>query len=374
MKPTSNFQLPTSNNSNQKVAIVHDWLYGGGAEKVVEQLHTLYPDSPIYTSYCTDEWRKRLDNKVVTGYLQNWPFSRLRKFLPLLRQWWFARLDLSDYDLIISSTGNGEAKFARGKKHICYCHSPPHFYWRKYGSYLRNPGFGAFDWLARIGLKLFVKPLRKRDYQAAQQVDAFIANSTHIQADIKKFYNRESVVIHPPVPVDDFKASSSRKPDSPFIYWGRHVPDKRIDIAIAACNELQFPLVVVGDGVETPVLKNMAGPTITFTGRVSDEKLHQLASSAKAFIFPSEEDFGIAPVEALAAGLPIIAYKSGGALDYVAEGKTGVFFDKQTADSLMKVLQDFNASIFNTSELKTTAEKFSVQNFHKKMSDFTASV
>src|SRR3990167_8961662 len=168
--------------NSPKVAIVHDWLYGGGAEKVVEQLHTLYPDSPIYTSYCTDEWRKRLDNKVVTGYLQNWPFSRLRKFLPLLRQWWFARLDLSDYDLIISSTGNGEAKFARGKKHICYCHSPPHFYWRKYESYLRNPGFGAFDWLARIGLKLFVKPLRKRDYNAAQQVDAFIANSTHIQA------------------------------------------------------------------------------------------------------------------------------------------------------------------------------------------------
>lgn len=352
-----------------RVAIVHDWLYGGGAEKVVEQLHELYPEAPIYTSYCTDEWRVRLDYRVVTGYLQHWPFSRLRKFLPLLRQWWFTRLDLSNYDLIISSTGNGEAKFAKAgsnAKHICYCHTPPHFYWRKYEAYLKNPGFGAFNWLARLGLKLLVKPLRKRDYQAAQQVDAFIANSSHIQADIKQFYNRDSVVIHPPVNVEKFssvKRTSSK--NAPFVYWGRHVPDKRIDIAITSCNELGLPLTIAGEGVETPRLKKLAGPTITFTDRISDNELLNLAASAKAFIFPSEEDFGIAPVEALAAGLPVIAYKAGGALDYVEEGKTGMFFDEQTAESLSKVLKTFDANKFKTSTLQSKVQEFSTQKFQE---------
>lgn len=367
------------NEQSPHVAIVHDWLYGGGAEKVVEQLHALYPEAPIYTSYCSDEWRERLDNKVVTGYLQKWPFSRLRKFLPLPRQWWFANLDLSEFDLIISSTGNGEAKFARAQgdaKHICYCHTPPHFYWRKYEQYLKNPGFGSFDWLARLGLKLLVKPLRKRDYKAAQKIDHFIANSTHIQGDIEKFYGRNSVVIHPPVNIESFSKIKHDNPpkDATFIYWGRHVPDKRIDIAIAACNELRLPLLVIGEGVETESLKNMSGSTISFTGRVSDEKLIEFASSAKAFIFPSEEDFGIAPVEALAGSLPVIAYKAGGALDYVIDGETGIFFDQQNADSLMKVLADFDTNKFNRSKMQSTASLFSIENFHTKMKNFIASV
>ncbi len=154
---------------NKKIAIVHDWLVGGGAEKVVQAMHELFPDAPIYTSYCSDEWREKLDGKVVTGYLQKWPFSKLRKFLPVLRIWWFEHLDLTDFDIVLSSSGNGEAKGVKRLNpmatHICYCHSPTHFYWDKYDEYLKSPGFGMFNPLARLGLKVLVGPLAQMGFK-----------------------------------------------------------------------------------------------------------------------------------------------------------------------------------------------------------------
>lgn len=194
-----------------KVAIVHDWLVGGGAELVVEQLHELYPEAPIYTSYATREWRNRLDGMVRTGWLQ--PLGRLRKFIPLLRIWWFTHLDLSGYDLVISSSG-AEAKGIKvpmGTIHINYCHAPTHYYWSRYDEYMRRPGFGKLDWLARIGLRLLVAPLRKWDYAAAQRPDHIIANSRHIQSEIKKYYDRDSKVIHPPVYLERFQKPQNQK-------------------------------------------------------------------------------------------------------------------------------------------------------------------
>src|SRR4030095_685662 len=179
-----------------RVAIVHDWLVGGGAERVVLELHRMFPDAPIYTSYCTDEWRQKLDNKVVTGFLQKKPFDKLRKFVGPLRITSFAGLDLFGYDLVLRTRGNGEAKGANVPKatpHICYCHSPVHFYWRHYEQYIQNPGFGVFDPLVRMGLPMIVKPLRNWDYKAAQKPTYFIANSSHIQQDIKKYYGRDSL-------------------------------------------------------------------------------------------------------------------------------------------------------------------------------------
>lgn len=356
-----------------KVAIVHDWLIGGGAERVTHELHKLYPEAPIYTSYCTDEWRQRLDNKVVTGFLQRWPFSRLRKFLAVPRIWWFTHLDFSGYDLVISVSGNGEAfgiKTPKETLHINYCHTPTHYYWRHYDKYIERPGFGVLDPLARLGLRLLVGPLRRWDHKAAQRADYFIANSTHIQKDIKKYYGRDSVIIHPPVLIDRFEKAPRPKKRHGFLCGGRLVPMKRYDVIVEACTRLGLPLTVYGSGPDMERLKAMAGPTVTFTGLISDEEVATLFNSAEAFIFASFEDFGVVGIEALAAGTPVIAYKAGGALDYVEEGKTGVFFAKQTTGSLSETLKKFDPRGFNSLGIKKAAQKFSPQAFTAKMQQF----
>jgi glycosyltransferase involved in cell wall biosynthesis len=348
----------------------------------VFELHQLFPEASIYTSYCSDEWRERLDNKVVTGYLQHWPFSRLRKFLPVLRIWWFTHLDFKDYDLVISSSGNGEAKGIRvppGTTHICYCHSPTHYYWRHYDQYIERPGFGALDPLARLGLRLLVGPLRKWDLRASKRPDYFIANSTHIQADIKKYYGRDSVVIHPPVATERFSKAASTAKRQGFVTMGRLVAAKRTDVIVEACTELSLPLKVIGDGPDHERLRRLAGPSVSFYGkangnRISDEDMAAELSGAKAFLFASFDDFGIAPIEALAAGTPVIAYKAGGALDYVVPGKTGAFFDQQTAQSLEDTLKGFKVSSYNAAELKSFARQFSTQTFTDKMRAFIDSV
>ncbi len=364
-----------------KIALVTDWItVMGGGEKVVEQFHKLYPDAPIYTSYCADRWRPWLDNKVVTGYLQHWPFSVLRRFLPVLRQWWFAQLDLSAYDTIISISGNGEAKFVKttdDQTHICYCHTPPHFYWAQYDEYLRQPSMRPF-WLARLGLKLLVKPLRKRDYAAAQQVDYFIANSTNIQNDIKRFYNRDSVVIHPPINTDTFAKLAPKGirtiPETPqCIMWGRVVPAKRIDVAIEACNQLGWPLTIIGDGPDIPRLKALAGPTISFAGYVNDEDREKYIKGADLFLFCAYEDFGVAPVEALAAGLPVVAYRAGGALDYIKDEENGIFFDTQRAESLVISIKKIIRITFDSSAISLSANHFSRENFSQHITNFIAS-
>ena len=355
-----------------KVAIVHDWLVGGGAERVVLELHRMYPDAPIYTSYATDEWRKRLDGKVVTGFLQKWPFGRLRKFLPLLRIWWFTHLDLSEYDVVISSSGNGEAKSVKTRPHtthICYCHSPTHFYWRNYELYLRQPGFGRFDPLARLGLRLLIGPLRRWDLRASKRPDYFIANSTHIQQDIKKYYNRDATVIFPPVDTARFKPLPSKTRHG-FVIASRQVPQKKFDLAIEACNRLKLPLLVLGKGPEHERLAAMGGPTVTFKEHVTDAEMETYLATAEGFLWPCFDDFGIVAVEAIASGTPVIAFKAGGSLDYVVPGKTGLFFDQQTAESLMNVLQDFPNHAFDHAAIAQTAQNFSPEMFQQRMSAF----
>lgn len=359
-----------------KVAIVHDWLVGGGAERVVQALHKIFPEAPIYTSYATPEWRARLDGKVITGFLQHWPFSRLRKFVGVLRMWWFSRLDFSGYDLVISSSGNGEALGVRppkGTTYICYCHTPTHYYWRHYEHYLKQPGFGIFDPLARLGLRLLVGPLRRWDWRAAQRPDVFIANSTHIQKDIKHYYGREAIVIHPPIDTDRFMSHTPQE-RAGFLTVGRQVPAKRTDIIVEACTRLNLPLTVVGRGPEHERLKKLAGTTVTFAPPSSDEDVVRYMQRAEAFIFASHDDSGIAPVEALAAGTPVIAYKAGGALDYIAPGKTGLFFAEQTVDSLVEVLQQFDSTLYDHEAIAAYAAQFSVEQFSEKIKQLICSL
>lgn len=373
MSEIRNTKYEIRHNPPPSVVIVHDWLVGGGAERVVVELHKLYPDAPIYTSYCTTAWREKLDGKVVTGYLQH--FGKYRKFLPLLQYLWFRSLDLRAYDIIISSSGNGMAKAARRSvhtTHINYSHTPVHYLWRHYDRYMERPGFGIFNSVARLGLKVLASPLRKLDYAAAQSVDYFIANSTHIQSDIKKYYKRESVVIHPPVDTSRFTVQTGERHG--LITVGRLAPMKRVDLIVEACATLEIPLTIIGKGPELSKLQQLAGPLVQFVDNASDTDIAKALAKAEGFVFASYEDFGITPVEALASGTPVIAYKAGGALDYVTEGKTGVFFDKQTSDSLTKALQGFQPGSFKPETLRKTAEQFDCSQFSKKISTYVDSL
>lgn len=366
----------SAKSGKPKVAIVCDWLTGiGGAERVVLELHRMFPDAPIYTSQYDPEaidWFKDAD--VRTTKLQTIS-PRLKKFLPLLRAREFSRMDLSGYDLVISSSG-AEAKGIHTDEdtlHICYCHSPTHYYWIRHDEYMENPGFPrGTNWMARLGLRILANPLKRWDRRAARRPDYFIANSTHTQAMIKRYYKRDSTVIFPPVEVERFRLPGNAKPPlrHGFVIAGRQTPYKRFDLAVEACNELKVPLVVIGDGPDHRRLEKQAGRSVTFLSNVNDQEIAAHFQSAIGCIMPNMDDFGIVAVEALAAGTPIIAYNKGGALDYVVPGKTGLLFERQTAKALAKELQTAAGKSFDHGAIAASADKFSVAAFNKNMQEY----
>jgi glycosyltransferase involved in cell wall biosynthesis len=356
-----------------KVAIVCDWLtVPGGAEKVLLAVHQMFPEAPIYTSKYDKkgiDWF--LDADVRTGWLQIFP-SCLRRFLAPLRQRYFSHLDLSEYDLIISVTGAEAKSIKKGNAtHVCYCHVPTQYYWEMYDDYIKNPGFGILNPLARLGLKLGVKPLRKADFKAAQQPDYFVTISSYAADMIKQYYKREATVIAPPVEVEKFHNSKSHK-RSGFINFSRQVSWKRQDLIVKACIKAGKEVTLIGDGPEHEQLVKYAGnsPLVHFIPFSEPAKLHELAAKSEAFIFPSKEPFGIAPVEALAAGCPVIAYSEGGALDYVHAGKNGEFFKEQSVDSLVKALKKFDGSKYSEKEIVKSADAFSATEFKRKLQEF----
>lgn len=361
--------------SKLKVAIVCDWLTGiGGAERVVLELHRLFPKAPIYTSQYNPkkiDWFKNAD--VRTGWLQYFPVA-LKKFFPVLRAISFSRLNLNKYDLVISSSGAEAKAIKTGPKtlHISYCHAPTHYYWSRYNEYMKHPGWGFFNPLAKIGLKLLVGPMRRWDYKAAQRPDVLIANSTYTGSQIKEYYGRESTVIHPPVDIQRFQGPEPIQRKG-FVIAGRQTPYKRVDLAVAACTQLEAHLAVVGTGPDHEKLRKMAGATITFLTNVSDENMRDDLKAAHGFIFPNVDDFGIIAVEAMAAGTPVIAYQGGGALDYVIEGKTGTFFNDQTVDSLAEALKNFRPEKFDRKAIAQHAKQFSTEIFRSKMAKFIVS-
>lgn len=361
-----------------KVALIADWLTTmGGAEPTLLELHRIFPGAPIYTSvYDKQHMPAFADCDVRTTWMQQWlpKFIRYKHVLwPVLRAYAFRSLDLSEYDLIISAA-SAEAKAVRKRSdaiHICYCHTPIRYYWSHYAEFKREFNFGPLTILIRPFIPLFVRWMRRKDLAAVKGVDYFIANSHATAKRIKKYYHRDSTVIFPPVDVARFaKGLLTSTNRHGFIMWGRHVPYKRFDLAIEACNQLQQPLTIVGSGPDTTRLKKLSGPTITFTGRVSDAELVRLAQASQAFLFPGEEDFGIAPVEAMAAGLPVIAYKKGGALDYVESGKTGLLFNEQNVHSLAQVIQEFENIAFDSKILTSRAKKFSESRFDQEIQKY----
>jgi glycosyltransferase involved in cell wall biosynthesis len=226
-------------------------------------------------------------------------------------------------------------------------------------------------WLARLGLRILVRPLRKKDFAAAQSVDYFIANSTYIQKQIKEYYDRPSTVVFPPIDVGRFTPPPKGERHG-YIAWGRHVPYKQFDLAIEACNKIGADLTLIGEGPETERLKKIAGPTIHFPGRISDAELIKALHASSAVLFPNEEDFGITAVEALASGTPVIAYAKGGALDIVQDGETGILFQHQTVDDLAAAIKKFETMTFSPATLYRKAKRFDKSLFDVKIKKIVA--
>lgn len=358
-----------------KIAIVHDWLTNmGGAEDVALALLEAFPGSPIYTStYIPDKMPAFNKYDVRTTYLQNLPgpLKMLHKFFPMLRVKAFRKLDLSEFDIIISSS-SAESKQVRKTRddqiHICYCHTPIRYYWSHYNEYKKDPGFGKLNWLVRLAMPFLVPSLRKADYKAAQSIDVFIANSTEVQKRIKKYYGRQSTIVHPAVETARFTPARSRADF--YVALGRQVPYKRVDLAVGAATKLDIKLKVYGNGSEHEKLVAAAGPSVEFFtdrfGDASDKAVEKALNHAKGFIFPAEEDFGIVPVQALAGGTPVVAYGKGGALDIV-DDESGVLFMRQTVDDVAKAIQKLEEKTYLPGTLRRKAKRFDKSLFVTKM-------
>jgi len=353
-----------------KIAIVHDYLNQmGGAEKVVEVFHDMFPEAPIYTSvYVPTNVSKKLQNADVrTSFMQKLPFVRRfsRHYLAIY-PYAFEFFDFSSYDVVLSSS----SAFAKGiitgpdTCHICYCHTPMRFAWQ-YHSYIERERLNNF--VSAI-LPYVVHRVRRWDEITVNRVDHYVSNSREVERRIRKYYRRNSTVICPPVETHRFRVTE--QDDGYFVIMSRLLPYKKIDIAIQAANMLKVPLKIIGTGRDEKRLKGMAGQTVEFLGRLSDSDVVDCLQRCRAFIFPGLEDFGIVPVEAMACGKPVIAYGRGGALDTVIDGVTGMFFREQIPQSLADVISVFRPSDFDPYTIRQHAETFDVSVFRRKMSAF----
>jgi len=349
---------------------VHDWLNQiGGAEGVLEALVEMYPAAPIYTSMY---WPQAMPQAyrswdIRTSFMDRLPLAKRyhQPFLPLYPLA-FESFDLAGYDLVISN----KSAFCHGvivppeALHICYCLTPTRFLW-DYHRYVQREGVGR---LVRLLLPLFLNYLRVWDRAAADRVDHFVAISQAVRRRIAKYYRREATVIYPPVDTGKYAPADSH--DDYFLIVSRLIPYKRIDLAVRAFNELRLSLVIVGDGRDRRRLEKMAGPNIRFLGRVPEDKLRELFSRCRAFIFPGLEDFGIAPVEAQAAGRPVIAYAGGGALETVVEGVTGAFFHQQTPEALIEAIEKFDDGAYDPAAIRRHAQRFDKKVFKRRLGEF----
>jgi glycosyltransferase involved in cell wall biosynthesis len=351
-----------------RVALVHDYLNQyGGAERVLEALHELFPDAPVFTSIYDPTAMPAYyrDWNIRTSWMQKLPGWRkhFRKYF-LLYPSAFESFNLSGYDLIISSS----SAYAKGiipnpgALHICYCHTPMRFAWRT-ESYLERESIGG-----RTGqlLSLLLTYLRTWDVVSAQRVDAFIANSQEVAGRIQRYYRRSAEVIPPPV---DLLPYVETEPEDFYLTGGRFVPYKRIDLVVEALTKLNLPLVVFGSGRDQARLEALAGPNVRFVGRVSDAELQALYRRCRAYITAGDEDAGIQPVEAMAAGRPVIAYAAGGVRETVVAGVTGCFFHEQTAAALAVAVAQSRKMPFDSQTIRRHAEQFSRERFKARVMD-----
>lgn len=353
-----------------KVALVHDWMNQiGGAEDVLEALVSLYPDAPVYTSmYAPDKMPPHWQNwDIRTTFLDRMPliYRKQQLYFPLYPMA-FEQHDFRGYDVVISNKSGFCHGIITGPEtlHICYCLTPTRYVWR-YHQYAEQEGLGK---LARGVLPPFLSWLRVWDRLAADRVDHFIAISQEVRRRIAKVYRREAAIIYPPVDVNRFAPTS--KIEDYYLLVGRLVPYRRIDLLIEAFNKMPRPLLIAGSGRDRERLEALAGPTVRFLGYVPDADLPDLYARCRAFVFPGEEDFGIAPIQAMAAGRPVIAYAAGGVLDSVIPGQTGALFAEQSVDGIIHAVETFDEVKVDTAVIRRHAEQFDISVFKNKMQTF----
>ena len=353
-----------------KVALVHYWLVTmRGGEKVLETLCKMFPEADIYTNVYNPDAVSDIirSHKVYTTKINKFPMARklYQKYMPFMPKA-LMELDLTGYDLIISSE-SGPAKGvcpAPDAFHICYCHTPMRYLWDMYHEYFKksNP-------LVKFFMKKMIPGLRLWDISSSNLVDYFVANSHYVASRINRYYKRNAEVVYPPCAIEKY-IDNPRNPEDFYLFFGQLVGYKRADLAIEACIKSGRKIVVIGDGKSKKAAEYTKSGLVTFTGRVSDQAIADYLSKAKALLFPGIEDFGIIPVEANAAGCPVLAYKKGGALDSIKENVTGMFFDEQTTDSLIKCMDSFEKRLSDFNDRKAFTEhvqQFSENEFIKKI-------
>lgn len=357
-----------------KTALVHDDLMqAGGAERVVAAVHSLYPNSPIYTAMYDRKSTLAYfaDTDVRTSYMQKWPVATrgLHKLALAHFPVAFEQFDFSGFDVVLSSS----SRFAKGvitppeTCHICYCHTPARFVWRHHEYLSQN----KTTRLLAPFLRGMLGNLRTWDVASSQRVDYFVANSENVARRIRKYYQRPAAaVIYPPVQTNKYAPAPAFEVGDHFLVVSRLVGYKRIDLAVDACNKLGAQLRIIGSGPELDALKRRAGPTIQFLGKLSDDQVVHEYARCRAMILAGDEDFGLTPIEAMASGRPVVAYGLGGALETVIEGKTGLFFREQTVDSLAKALQEARSLSVFPEALHAYARTFDVSIFQERMKRF----
>lgn len=339
-----------------KVAIVHYWLVTmRGGEKVVEVLCDIFPEADIFTLVHDPSKvsTKINSHKITTSFIQKIPFgvTKYQSYLPL-HPFAIEQFDLSTYDLIISSE-SGVAKGVLAPPdacHICYCHSPMRYLWNMYNEYA-----GGLSKWKRIMWALISNYMRQWDYANSQRVDYFIANSRNVQSRIRRYYARDSAVIYPPL---DFQKFQPGRSEDFYLFVGQLNPYKKVDLAVRAFNQLGIKLVIIGAGPQHRELKRLAQSNVVLLGRQPNQVIIDYYSRCKGFVFPGEEDFGITPLEAMAAGKPVIAYARGGAIETVVEGKTGVFFSEQSVPSLLEAVKKAEGIEWKPEHIREHAQQF----------------
>jgi glycosyltransferase involved in cell wall biosynthesis len=367
-----------------RTAIVHDWLVTyAGAERVLEQLLALYPDADLYCliDFVPESERAFLGGRPTrTSFLQRMPGVRrgYRRYLPLMPLA-IEQFDLSSYDLVLSSSYAVAKGVLTGpdQLHVCYCHSPMRYAWDLQDQYLREAGLdrGVRSWMARY----LLHRMRLWDYRTANGVDHFIANSHFVAQRIRKFYRRDAVVIHPPVDTEAFTPGEARQDF--YVTASRLVPYKRMDLVVEAFSRMPHRrLVVIGDGPDSARIATKAGPNVRVMGRQPEAVLREHLQQARGFVFAAEEDFGIAPVEALACGTPVIAYGKGGVLETVDglhhRSPTGVFFYQQTAAAIAEAVEQFEREEqrFSAAACRESALRFGVDRFRQRFEEYLHSL